>query len=165
MKEATKAKACAKDPASASNGFVEAFLPFPKTLDGLFDQRLVHCRYEPTAAGLAARGSIENAGIDTLIEKGIVRREGQRYEDFLPFSAAGIFASNLKQYGTECTATHKPKYTQTTLEDVLKQRIVDPIMTCLEVEKNSLQETYDRLGLVERPAKFQKIVDSTLIGA
>jgi len=142
-------------------------LPFPKTLDGLLEQGLVHCRYEPTAAGLAARGSIEKADIGTLIEKGIVRREGQRYEDFLPFSAAGIFASNLKQYGTKCTATHKPTYTQATLEDVLQQRIVDPIMTCLEVEKQSLHETFDRLGLVERPAKFHKFVDvdSTMVGA
>ena len=34
---------------------------------------------------------------------------GLRYEDFLPISAAGIFASNLGQYGTKSTAAAKPE--------------------------------------------------------
>ena len=34
-----------------------------------------------------------------LAKQGYVRFEGLRYEDFLPVSAWGIFASNLGQYG------------------------------------------------------------------
>merc|ERR1712217_562371 len=112
----------------------KAFMPFPKTLDKLSEQGLVYCRYEPTSAGLAARGSIDKVDINTLVQKGLVRREGQRYEDFLPFSAAGIFASNLKQYGTQCTALQKPIYTPATLEEVLGFKIIDPVVACDDMQ-------------------------------
>lgn len=160
-----KARASASDSASATKNYIEAFSPFPKKLGELSEQGLVHCQYEPTAAGLAARGAIEKSDIRVLIQKGFVHLAGQRYEDFLPFSAAGIFASNLKQYGTQCTAAQKPSYTQATLEEVLGQRIVDPVALCCEVERRSLQETYEKLGLLdERPTKVQKFIDSPIIG-
>ena len=63
-----------------------------------------------------------------LVELGFVEYEGQRYEDFLPVSAAGIFASNLQQYGTKSTAHVRPTYSQAQLEEILGKRIIDSLL-------------------------------------
>lgn len=128
----------------------ECFAPFPKTLGALLEQGLVYGRYEPTEAGLAAAGSIETTELSELVSRGFVAYEGLRYEDFLPVSAAGIFASNLSQYGTKSTAAEKPEYTQAMLEDILGQPIVDSDTVYRGLQADSVLDTYDRLGLTDR---------------
>ena len=76
-----------------------------------------------------------------------MRVEGLRYEDFLPVSAAGIFASNLNQYGTKSTAAVKPTYTQAMLEAILGKPIIDSAKQYAAIEAASLVETYHALGL------------------
>ena len=76
--------------------------------------------------------------------------EGLRYEDFLPVSAAGIFASNLSQYGTQSTAAVKPTYTQQQLEAVLGYPIISTDEQYDAIEAASLVEMYGKLGLLER---------------
>lgn len=55
------------------------------------------------------------------------RKDGSpvRYEDFLPVSAAGIFASNLNQAGTKSDNTSRPSYTKTMLEAYMNKSIVE----------------------------------------
>ncbi|MEO1584353.1 MAG: DUF1338 family protein [Planctomycetota bacterium] len=125
------------------------FEAFPKTLRGLLDQGLVFGRYEPTDRGLASAGSIGTTDLGELIDLGLIAYEGLRYEDFLPVSAAGIFASNLSQYGTRSTAAEKPEYTQAMLEDILGRPIVDSNEVCLGLQADSLLDTYERLGLTD----------------
>ncbi|MEM9752809.1 MAG: DUF1338 family protein [Planctomycetota bacterium] len=125
----------------------EAFRAFPKTLDGLLEQQLIYGKYTPTPAGLDAAGTLASADLRELVAAGHVQADGLRYEDFLPFSAAGIFASNLNQYGTASTAAQKPDYTPELLEDILGQPIIDVDTQYRAIEAVSLLDTYERLGL------------------
>jgi uncharacterized glyoxalase superfamily metalloenzyme YdcJ len=127
----------------------DAFAEFPKTLPELLDQRLVFGRYSATEAGRANAASAGATDINQLVRLGFAEYEGLRYEDFLPFSAAGIFASNLGQYGTK-TSGEKPVYTQATLEEIMGRPIVDPNVVYGGLEAESLLDTYQALGLSVR---------------
>ncbi|HLP26015.1 MAG TPA: DUF1338 family protein [Acidobacteriota bacterium] len=106
------------------------------------------------ATPVAARDSGDHLGaaretemLVALAREGYVAIEGLRYEDFLPISAAGIFASNLQQYGTQSTAHAKPTYTQAQLEEVLGRKIIDPNETYAALEAESRAATLRDLGL------------------
>ena len=139
-----------KDFAAYEKLAAEAFAPFPQTLLELVEQGLVHARFSPTDAGRAAAKSGQLRGQDlvALARRGFVAVEGLRYEDFLPISAAGIFASNLQQYGTKSTAHAKPTYTQAQLEEILGRKIVDPSEAYAALEAESRAATLGELGLV-----------------
>ncbi len=128
------------------------FRAFPKTLPELLAAGLVHGRYSATADGLAAAaaGTISTADLRTLVEQGHVRAEGVRYEDFLPVSAAGIFASNLNQYGTRSTATVRPTYTKAMLERIMGRSIVEAATVYAGIEAQSILATLEALGVLER---------------
>jgi uncharacterized glyoxalase superfamily metalloenzyme YdcJ len=128
----------------------DAFAPFPKTLDELLARGLVFAVYEPTAAGLAAKGTIGTTNLQELVRLGYVQREGQRYEDFLPVSAAGIFASNLNQYGTASTAAVRPEYSREQLEEIIGKRIIDADAVYAGVQAGSILSCYEALGLLDR---------------
>lgn len=126
------------------------FARFPKTLPELIDQGLVYARYEPTEAGLAAAGTIETTDPAELVRLGYARFEGQRYEDFLPVSAAGIFASNLNQYGTRTASNKKPTHSREKLEEILGRPIVEANRMYAGVQADSVLHTLDRLGVLHR---------------
>ena len=84
------------------------------------------------------------------MNKGFVQAEGLRYEDFLPVSAAGIFASNLGQYGTKSTAATKPLYTQEQLETIMGRKIVDSHETYKGLEAESIARTYQQLKISDK---------------
>ncbi|MBL0920503.1 MAG: VOC family protein [Phycisphaerales bacterium] len=130
--------------------YAAPFRAFPKSLPELLRQGLVYGRYSPTAQGIAARGTITTTDIHELVCAGHARQEGLRYEDFLPVSAAGIFASNLNQYGTRSTAAAKPVYTRKALEDILGRPTIDSEAVYRAVEAESLLHVYERLGLMDR---------------
>ena len=134
----------------------DAFSAFPDTFEQLLGQELVHAIYEPTERGLAHAGSIDTADLGTLLKHGFVRVEGLRHEDFLPVSAAGIFASNLNQYGTQSTATNKTDYTRAMLESVLDRPIIDTIDVYAGMEAESILETYGALGLLSKLPDSQR---------
>jgi len=90
-----------------------------------------------------------------LSRLGFVQAEGLRYEDFLPFSAAGIFASNLGQYGTKATAASKPAYSPATLENIMGRKIIDPNETYHRLHAESVAEVYRELGLVEKVGRTE----------
>ncbi len=130
--------------------YASHFAPIPKTLDALLAHGLVYACYEPTQAGQHATGSIGTTDIHELVRLGYAARDGLRYEDFLPVSAAGIFASNLNQYGTQSTAPVKPTYTRAMLEEIMGCPIIDSDRVYLGVQSASLLRTYADLGLLER---------------
>lgn len=150
-------EARAKDPSLAKRDEesfqrlqMECFAQFPKTLDALLARNLVYAVYEPTREGVAAKGTIDAVDMQELVRLGMVRREGQRYEDFLPVSAAGIFASNLNQYGTASTAANRPEYSREQLEGIMGRSIVDTDAAYARVDAQSRLDTYDALGLLEQ---------------
>ena len=127
--------------------YAAPFEPFPKTARELLRAGLIYARFTPTAAGLAARGTITTTDVHALIDQGLVAYEALRYEDFLPVSAAGIFASNLNQSGAPLTARVRPSYKQSDLEAILGRPIIDAAAVYASIHNASLLETYDRLGL------------------
>jgi uncharacterized glyoxalase superfamily metalloenzyme YdcJ len=137
-----------KDFAAHQTLYATPFASFPKTLRELAEQGLVYCRYSVTAKGLAAKGTLRTSDIQQLIRDGFVRYEGLRYEDFLPVSAAGIFASNLNQYGTKSAAATKPVYTQQMLEAIMGKAIVDADASYQDTQSRSQRETLAQLGIV-----------------
>lgn len=136
-----------KDFAAYERLASEAFAPFPKTLIELVAQGLVFARFTATDAGRAAAkmGLLKTNDLVALAREGFVAVEGLRYEDFLPISAAGIFASNLQQYGTKSTAHAKPVYTQAQLEEILGRAIIDPTEAYAAIDAESRAATLREL--------------------
>lgn len=148
-----------RDWAAAEALYAKSFAPFPKTLKGLLQQGLVYARYSATPKGVVSKGSIRTTDILELCRLGYAQYEGLRYEDFLPVSAAGIFASNLNQYGTKSTAAVKPTYTQSMLEDIMGKAIIDTDVAYLAMQSESVLSTYDQLGLTSQlpPARLDEL--------
>jgi uncharacterized glyoxalase superfamily metalloenzyme YdcJ len=139
----------ARDFAAYEAAYATPFAPFPKTLPALLAQALVFGRYAVTPKGVAARGTLKSADITELLHAGMLQVEGLRYEDFLPVSAAGIFASNLNQYGTQSTAAVKPTYSQTQLEAILGKPIVDATVVYRGIEAASVRAALQDLGVLD----------------
>lgn len=138
------------DEAAFLRMHAEAFAAFPQTLDGLLAEGLVYAEYAATQAGRDAAGSITTTDMQELVRLGYVSREGLRYEDFLPVSAAGIFASNLNQYGTASTAAKRPEYSREQLEVIMGERIIDTDSVYAAVDARTRLETLAALELSGR---------------
>ncbi len=146
-----------RDPGLAKRDFAahqaaqtRQFTAFPTSLAELVEQNLVYAHYQPTAKGLAARGLIETVDLRRLARDGLIAFDGLRYEDFLPVSAAGIFASNLNQYGTGSSAAVKPTYTKAMLEEILGKNVVESDTIYRGLQADSLLSTFAELGLTGR---------------
>jgi uncharacterized glyoxalase superfamily metalloenzyme YdcJ len=153
---ATSPAAAKKDYAAYQRAYASHFAIFPKSLPELLDAGLVYGRYEPTDSGRALRGTITTTDPRELVRLGHAACEGLRYEDFLPVSAAGIFASNLSQYGTKSSAMVKPTYTQKMLEDVLGKPIIDADGVYRGLEADSILHTLSELGVLDRLGRARR---------
>jgi uncharacterized glyoxalase superfamily metalloenzyme YdcJ len=138
-----------QDYAAYQKEYAQCFSAFPKKLPALLERKLVYGRFTATAKGLAAKAakSIQTTDLNELIRLGYVDEDGLRYEDFLPVSAAGIFASNLGQYGTKSTAAAKPVYTREMLEEILGKKIIDSDIIYSRLQEESMLQMYEQLGL------------------
>ena len=138
-----------RDHEGYQQAYAKCFATFPKTLAGLLEQGLVYGIYSATAKGMEAvcQQQIQTRDANELVRLGFAQVEGLRYEDFLPFSAAGIFASNLGEYGTKSTAAAKPIYSQATLEQIMGRKIIDPNLTYARLQEESLSKLYSNLGI------------------
>lgn len=145
-----------RDHAAYESQSAGAFSQFPKTLGELIDKNIVFGRYVPTAKGLTANGSIQSTDMRDLVKNGFAQVEGLRYEDFLPVSAAGIFASNLNQYGTKATATERPVYTKARLEEIMGKKIIESDAVYQGVQAKSMLDTYAKLGLLAKLPPAQR---------
>ena len=145
-----------KDYAAYQEAYAQCFAAFPKTLPELLAQGLVYGRYSATEKGLAAKDNIQTTDLSELVRLGYVEYEGLRYEDFLPVSAAGIFASNLGQYGTQSTAAEKPVYTQKQLEKIMGKTIVNSNDLYHAMQAESVRNTYSQLGIYGKTSTSEK---------
>ena len=137
-----------KDYDAYQREYASCFTAFPKTLAELLDRKLVYGSFTVTPLGkaLKEKGSVPACDIRELLRLGFVGADGLRYEDFLPISAAGIFASNLGQYGTKSTATQKPVYTKETLERIMERPIIDTDALYSEIEAESIRDVQSELS-------------------
>jgi uncharacterized glyoxalase superfamily metalloenzyme YdcJ len=153
------------DPEAYEALYAAPFAAFKGALPDLLAQGLVYGRPRPTPTGRAAAdaGSITTTDLAELAALGFVRLDGIRYEDFLPVSAAGIFASNLQQYGTTSTAAEKPVYEQSMLEDIMGRPILDSMVIARGQEAEATLATYAALGLLDRvPADERRELEAAV---
>jgi uncharacterized glyoxalase superfamily metalloenzyme YdcJ len=136
-----------KNGSSFEDTSLKVFEVFPNSLEGLLKESLVYACYSPTPLGIAKAGTIDTCDFGSLCEQGYIERIGQRYEDFLPVSAAGIFASNLNQYGTARTATKKPYYCKEQLEAIMGKCIVDIDAVYERIDAQSRLRCVHALGI------------------
>ncbi|KAJ4387548.1 hypothetical protein N0V93_008143 [Gnomoniopsis smithogilvyi] len=90
--------------------YAKLFARFPDSWDELRRQKLIYCEYQCESdareklAGLDVSGKACATLLDVLVQQGILTARPLTYEDFLPFSAAGIFQSNLQSKKPATTA-------------------------------------------------------------
>jgi len=137
----------ANDLSAHERACAEPFARIPKTLEELVSRGLVHALWEPTAKGRTERGTIDTHDFMELLRRGLVRCEGIRYEDFLPISAAGIFASNLNQYGTQSQGSAPRMYCKSDLEAIIGRPIIDAEAIYASADRESRQRTEVALDL------------------
>ncbi|KAF4339737.1 DUF1338 domain protein [Fusarium beomiforme] len=71
----------------------EVFKEYPDSWPELRRNGLIYCTYH--RAGKEIHHAASTESLEDLVDQGYLIAEPITYEDFLPFSAAGIFASNL----------------------------------------------------------------------
>ena len=135
--------------------FETAFASLPDDPVALRRDGLGHFVYEVADA---AAGADRALALDDLVERGVVRARPIRYEDFLPISAAGIFASNLRQAGARQPG--ESPHSRQELEAVLGRPVVDPRATYAAQEARSILDVFDILALpleAERRRELESI--------
>jgi uncharacterized glyoxalase superfamily metalloenzyme YdcJ len=125
--------------------FTLAYADLPDDLEALRRTRLAYVTYAVTEKGAAASRDRLAAGLDALVEQGILSARPIRYEDFLPISAAGIFASNLRQSG----ARHEGEspHTRQDLEAIIERPILDSSALYEAQQAGSLAAAQAILGI------------------
>lgn len=123
-----------------------AYAVLPDDLAALRRAGLGYFHYEATGNGPVGGSAGPAHDTDALVAQGLVRAVPIRYEDFLPVSAAGIFASNLGSQGASLVGGES-RYTASDLEAVMERRIADSFTTYANQEARSLLATYRELGL------------------
>lgn len=92
----------ASQAASSEEEYAKVFVKFPDSWDELRRQKLIYCEYQcegrarDKLASLDVSGEARTSLLEVLVQHGVLTARPLTYEDFLPFSAAGIFQSNLQ---------------------------------------------------------------------
>ncbi|KAK1544815.1 hypothetical protein CPAR01_02317 [Colletotrichum paranaense] len=138
--------------------FAKVFEKFPDDWDELRRQGLVYSDYRCAENAKEKLHSLENIDtadpaslLDRLVSEGVLEAVPITYEDFLPFSAAGIFQSNI-QAGA---SPNKPTVgeDESTRPDVdgyekaLAREILDANDLYAQAQMKSLQTCAEELGL------------------
>jgi uncharacterized glyoxalase superfamily metalloenzyme YdcJ len=129
-----------------------AYAVLPDDLAALRHAGLGYFHYEAIGCGPVCGAAGSAPDPDALVAQGLVRALPIRYEDFLPVSAAGIFASNLRSQGVSL-AEGEARYAASDLEAILGRPIVDSFATYATQEARSLLATYRELGLAPAAGK------------
>ncbi|KAI1013654.1 hypothetical protein LB503_010483 [Fusarium chuoi] len=119
----------------------DAFNDYPDSWSELRKQGLIYCTYRGTGKGsFDITGSLS---LEDLVDQGYLTAEPITYEDFLPFSAAGIFASNLDKGQKEPLQANGCPH-QGGFESVLGCALLEPEALYADIQRKSII----RCGLV-----------------
>ena len=129
------------------------FATFPDAYEEIRKQELGFFRYKAgsraAASALAHKGADELT-LDELVSSGAVEFEPLLYEDFLPASAAGIFASNLTPAGGSGGPV-PPSIScgpdQISFERALGRPIIDEMELYEGSQQESLETALEELGI------------------
>ena len=94
-----------------------------------------------------AREAIERRDLQALIDAGVVLTDPIVYEDFLPRSAAGIFASNLTSNGSMDAHQGGAERDLGWMSDVIGRQIAVPEEVYAAESRASVDETERALGI------------------
>jgi uncharacterized glyoxalase superfamily metalloenzyme YdcJ len=123
----------------------KTFDAYPDDWADLRAQGLIFVRYKPTPQGLEQAKHSKEAGhittsLSRLIELGLIEYEPITYEDFLPFSAAGIFTSNVSNGPTAGTSTREPEGDRRGFESSLGVTVLDELALYEQMQMKSIEE-------------------------
>lgn len=131
---------------AVDEALISTFRAYPDTWEELRKQELVYVKYCFTGKLPLSRkyDVVSPSTIESLIEDGVLETSPITYEDFLPFSAAGIFQSNMSQ---------KPNALQVAklqpdvegFEHALGCSIIDPDVLYARAQKQSLESSLLKL--------------------
>ncbi|KAJ5169750.1 uncharacterized protein N7500_002533 [Penicillium coprophilum] len=128
-----------------------SFQQFPDTWEELRVRGLVYFHYSVTQAGrdgVEERMLTPRVTLTRLLQLGHIEYEPITYEDFLPFSAAGIFKSNLLDHSM-ALPTQETVSSTAELESILGCTILDEIDFYQHLQDDSIELCRGELGLVE----------------
>jgi len=121
---------------------------WPADEDGLAAAGLAFFEYAPAAHPPAGPPP---ATLAALVAGGWLERTPIVYEDFLPRSAAGIFASNLDEAGSRDTSLEGSPRDAAWMADQLGRTVHDPMELYAEQERSSVRAAASALGVRPGP--------------
>ncbi|KAK0367581.1 hypothetical protein CLIM01_15062 [Colletotrichum limetticola] len=138
-------------PEEADGLAKDVFKQYPDTWTELRKERLIHCEYvcvrkvPPNEAGR----QLDELTLERLISQGVIEARPITYEDFLPFSAAGIFQSNIQSRdkdGRPLQMKH-PKPDLPGLVEALGEEPVNIQKWYSVIQNRSLKAVAEKLGM------------------
>ncbi|KAF9878829.1 hypothetical protein CkaCkLH20_03729 [Colletotrichum karsti] len=152
-----KSSGRASDPAAMDEILKTTFEQYPDDWDSLRRRGLVYSEYRCRDDAISKLGRISgleitegNSLLDRLVSEGVLEALPITYEDFLPFSAAGIFQSNLQSGNSSNSAMQKeeaPKPDLEGYEKALQCSVLDANDLYAQAERKSLERCAEELGL------------------
>ncbi|KAI5456791.1 hypothetical protein BGZ63DRAFT_408933 [Mariannaea sp. PMI_226] len=146
MERASSARATEVDAILA-----DIFKQYPDDWTQLRKQGLIYCEFHCTKkpSEKPEKRDDEESLLEQLINDGFIKVSPITYEDFLPFSAAGIFQSNLKSKdGDSSSLTLNTSYPDKGgLEKALQAEILDSDEAYARAQEESLDIVCFELGL------------------
>lgn len=132
---------------------LNTFSSYPDTWSELWAQKLVYFRYRITSAGRqheaeGLRNCQSRVSLEHLLSLGLIEFQPITYEDFLPFSAAGIFKSNLGDK-TTVPILQKAGSGLIELESALECKILDEFDLYSKLQQESIEICAEALNLEE----------------
>ena len=128
--------------------FAEVFAGFPDTWSELRADDLVYFNYAVVPGRECVVAGREAVPVAELVDQGVLSYEAITYEDFLPFSAAGIFLSNVRAESNGSSTTHQTGLgAKSILEDVLGCPILDGFDLYRAQQRRSMDKCREALGL------------------
>ena len=125
-----------QSPETIDATMAEVFRDFPDTWSELRKQDLIYRTYHRTSKQDYSVSGSES--LEDLVEQGYITAKPITYEDFLPFSAAGIFASNLGD-SHQHHPQENPRSDQAGFESALGCVTLDADKLYLDIQNESIR--------------------------
>ncbi|PYI21342.1 DUF1338 domain protein [Aspergillus violaceofuscus CBS 115571] len=155
--EESMAQATGADPEQVDAIMAAVFEQYPDDWTALRQQGLIYCEYRctgPEGMGALPQDGSRTYSLEQLIAEGHIEASPITYEDFLPFSAAGIFQSNLQSQAVNNhrVLCQEGKSDREGFENALQERPMDVDEWYQRAQTQSLERVCVALGL--RPGQL-----------